>query len=209
MSQFRYRSMRLVNRLVCVSTSPRVRICNGYASEALPTDHPRLLFLFPIRIKQWVRRERIAMRPTIHCDAFNVASRIESSSTQHPRQLIPDIALERFEGRLHKFNETSAMLITWRKSWPAWRTQHEQHSGLLGITRKLVSSQAHREIKCGIRMISAERNDVVHAEFMERRPVAHGHMRVHQRRLHQVRKRLLLLLGKLRANVRDHSVVAR
>src|SRR5712672_309399 len=172
MSQFRYRSMRLVNRLVCVSASSRVRICNRYASEALPTAHPRLLFLFPIRIKQWVRRERIAMRPTIHCDALNVASRVESSSTQHPRQLIPDVALERFKGRLHKVHATSAMLVAWREAWPAWRTQHEQHNRLLGITRKLVGSQAHREIKCGIRMISAGRNDVVHAEFMERRPVA-------------------------------------
>src|SRR5712675_1085037 len=196
MSQLRHRSMRLVNRLVCVSASPRVRICNGYASETLPSDHPRLLFLFPVRIKQWVRCERIAMRPTVYCDALNVASRIESSSTQHPRQLIPDVALERLEGRLHKFHATSAMLIAWRKSWPAWRTQHEQHNRLLGITRKFVGSQAHREIKCGIRMISARCNNVVHAEFMERRPVAHRQMRVHQRRLHQVRQRLLLLLRK-------------
>src|SRR5258708_2564061 len=180
MSQLRHRSMRLVNRLVCVSASPSVRICNGYASETFPSDHPRLLFLFPVRIKQWVRRERIAMRPTVHCDAFNVASCIESSSTQHPRQLIPDVALERLEGRLHKFHATSAMLIAWRKSWPAWRTQHEQHNRLLGITRKLVSSQAHRQIKCGVRMISAARTNVVHAEFMERRPVAHRHMRVHR-----------------------------
>src|SRR5258707_3624750 len=187
MSQLRHRSMRLVNRLVCVSASSRVRICNGYASEMFPSDNPRLLFLFPVRIKQWIRCKRIAMRPTVHCDAFNVASLIESSSTQHPRQLIPDVALERFEGRLHKFHATSAMLIAWRKSWPAWRTQHEQHNRLLGISRKLVSSQAHRAIKCGIRMISAGRNDVVHAEFMERRPVAYRPMRADQRRLHQLR----------------------
>src|SRR5258708_13812412 len=132
MSQLRHRSMRLVNRLVWVGASPSVRICNGYASETLPSDHPRLLFLFPVRIKQRGRRDRIAVRPTIHCDAFNVASRIESSSTQHPRQLIPYVALERFKGRLHKFHATSAMLIAWRKSWPAWGTQHEQHNRLLG-----------------------------------------------------------------------------
>src|SRR5712672_3472115 len=172
MSQLRHRSMRLVNRLVCVSASSRVRICNGYASETFPSDNPRLLFLFPVRIKQWIRCERIAMRPTVHCYAFNVARRLVSSSTQHPRQLIPDVALERLEGRLHEFHATSAMLLAWRESWPAWRPQHEQHNRLLGITRKLVGSQAHRKIKCGVRMISAGRNNVVHAELMKRRPVA-------------------------------------
>src|SRR5713226_6525532 len=168
--------MRLVNRLVCVGASSRVRIRNGYISETLPSNHPGLLFLFPVRIEQRIRRERIAMRPTIHGDSLNVASCIEASSAQHPRQLLPDVALERLERRLHKFHAPSAMLIAWRKTGSAWRTQHEQHGWLLGITRKLISSQAHREIKRGIRMISAGRNDVVQAEFVESRPVAQRYM---------------------------------
>src|SRR6266853_5585860 len=105
--------MSLVDGLVGVGVGSRVRIRDGDISVTLPSDYPRLLFLFPGRIEQRVRRERIAVRPAVHGDAFDVASRIEAGSAQHLRQLIADVALERLEGSLHEFHASSAMLIAW------------------------------------------------------------------------------------------------
>src|SRR6266403_3433691 len=105
--------MSLVDGLVGVGVGSRVRIRNGYISVRLPSDYPRLLFLFPGRIEQMIGRERIAMRPAIHRDAFDVASRIEAGSAQHLRQLIADVTLERLEVSLQEIHASSAMLIAW------------------------------------------------------------------------------------------------
>ena len=75
------------------------------------------------------------------------------------------------------------------------------------MARKLVLTQAHRKIKRGVGVISAGRDNMMHAEFVKRRPIAQRHMGVHQRGLHKISERFFLLGRKLWANVRDHAVV--
>src|SRR6266849_5887806 len=128
--------MRLIYGHIAVRAGSRIRIRNSNAPKALSPDHPGLLSLLPLRIKQRVRRERVPVRPAIHGNAFDVARRIESRSPEHARQLVSYVALKSAERSLHQFHAPGAMLIAWRKSRAARGSQHEQHHGLFRIAGK-------------------------------------------------------------------------
>src|SRR3989440_6481691 len=128
----------LIDGDIRVRAGAGIGICDGNLAERFPADDPGLLLLFPSGIEQRIRRKGIAMRPAIHRDAFDVLRRVETSSTEHAAQLVPDVSLEFRKRRLQQFGASGAVLVPLRKSGFAGSTQHEENRRLLRIARKAV-----------------------------------------------------------------------
>lgn len=84
----------LIDGHVGVSAGAGVGIRDGNLAKNLAPDDPGLLSFFPIGIEERIRRERVAVRPTIDGDALDVLGGIESRATEHARQLVADVSFE-------------------------------------------------------------------------------------------------------------------
>src|SRR5258707_12208482 len=91
---FLHRAKRLIDCHISVSARTRIGIGDRDPPKRLASEHPRLLPRFPLRQIQSKRRERIAMRPPVHSNAFNIARRIETPPAKHPRQLLAYVSFE-------------------------------------------------------------------------------------------------------------------
>src|SRR6266436_7571731 len=116
-----HRAKRLIDCHISVSARTRIGIGNRDSPKRLASAHPRLLPRFPLRQIQPKRRERIAVRPPVHNNAFNITRGIESRSAKHPRQLLPYVSLEFAVRRLQQFRAPRAILIAHRQSGLARR----------------------------------------------------------------------------------------
>src|SRR6266849_8197006 len=88
---FIHRAKRLVNGRIGVSARPCIGIRDRDAPKRLAAQHPWLLPRFPLRQIQSERRERIAVRPPVNNNAFNIARGIKSRPAKHPRQLLANV----------------------------------------------------------------------------------------------------------------------
>src|SRR5579864_5452686 len=184
-----------------------IGIGDGNSPERLASDHPRLFFLFPVRIKERGGKESITVRPAVDGDAVNIAGRIKARRPEHGCELLADIALESRKRGAHQLNASCTMLIALRQPRLAWSTKHEQHDRLFRIRRKMVVAQTDWEIEHGETVIAPGRDDLVNSEFMETGPVRNGNVGVDERSLYKVRERFPLLFREFRAKVRNHGVV--
>src|SRR5580698_566733 len=127
---FLHGAVGLIDGLVGVSSRSRVRICDGDATEALPSNLARRLSLGPFRIPQIVVFVRVAVRPPIHRNGIDVARGIKPTGAQDASKLIPNIALEGRKGCHEQVNVSSALLISGRKPRLTRRPQHPRKDGL-------------------------------------------------------------------------------
>src|SRR5882762_11940718 len=111
---FLYRAKRLIDCHISVSARTRIGIGDRDSPKRLASEYPRLLPRFPLRQIQPKRRERIAMRPTVHNNALNIPCGIESRSAKHTRQLLTDVPFKFAVRRLQQFRAPRAILIAHR-----------------------------------------------------------------------------------------------
>src|SRR5258708_35578205 len=76
-------AVRLIDRYVAVGAGTRIGIGDCDISKTLAPDNPGFLFLFPLRIKQFVGCERVAVRPSIYRYAFDIACGVKTGAAEH------------------------------------------------------------------------------------------------------------------------------
>src|SRR5208337_3403962 len=109
--------MGLVDRRIGVGTPRSVGVRNRDAPESLAGNDPGLVLLGrPVRVDHRVALIRVAVRPAIDSDLFDVAGRTEPSPRERPSQLLSDLALEHLERRRQKLESTHLVLTSLRKA---------------------------------------------------------------------------------------------
>src|SRR5579864_267854 len=116
----------LIDGSIGFGFSSRIGIGDGNSPKRLASNHPRLFFLFPVRIKERGGKESIAVCPAVDGDAVDIAHRIKARRPEHGSELLADIALKSRERGAHQLNASCTMLIALRQSTLAWSTKHEQ-----------------------------------------------------------------------------------
>src|SRR5262245_2929970 len=114
-NQFGDRPMGLVDRLVRVSRSRRIRIRDRDSTEPFAPDLARRLPLGPIRVPKRVVFVGVAMGPAIDGNRVDIACRIELPVFQHTRQLITNAPLEGLKRGREQVDMAGALLI------PSWQ----------------------------------------------------------------------------------------
>src|SRR6202165_2062676 len=180
----------LIDSGIGFRTRPGIGIGDGHPSEPLSPEHPGLLSLFPLRVKEcviglWLIR--IAVGPAIDGNSLYVACGVKYSTTQHSRELIADISLELRKWCLQQLGAARAMLIARRQARLARCAKHPESHRLFRFAREIITAGRYGVGHARKGMISTWGNNVMHAELRKRGPVAQGHVRVHQRRFHEVR----------------------
>ena len=101
----------------------------------------------PKCIEQRIVFVRIAMGPAVHRDSSNITRRIETAWTQCAGNLIPNIALHRFECGGVEFHAAKGVLLPRRKPGMARRFHHVNDNRLLRLLGALVATDADRQIE--------------------------------------------------------------
>src|SRR5271163_2758323 len=119
------------------------------------------------------------MSPAVHGEAVDIARWIEAGAAQHSSQLVAYIALERRKRGAQQLGPSRPVLIA---------------CGQSRLGRKGVAAQAYGKIEPGVYVIASRGLNLPHSEFLKRRPVPDGDMRVYQWHIHQVGEGFLLFL---------------
>src|SRR5579864_2857628 len=106
--EFADRAIRLVDGAVSVGRETRVGIGNNNTPEGLPCEEIGAVLRVVVRVPKRVVLRRVAVRPAIDGNPFDVAYRIETGSGEHACELVADIAFERCERRCEKLHATEA-----------------------------------------------------------------------------------------------------
>ncbi len=180
----------LIDGGIRFGTRPGIGIGDGQPSEPFSPEQPGLLSFFPLWVKEcviglWLIR--IAVGPAIDGNSLYVACGVKSSTTQHSRELIADISLELRKWCLQQLGAARAMLIARRQARLARCAKHPESHRLFRFAGELIPAERYGVVQRSIGMISTWGNNVMYAELRKRGPVAQGHVRVHQRRFHEVR----------------------
>ena len=101
------------------------------------------------------------------------------------------------------------MLVTFGTARVAGRSLHADEDRIIGIPWRFVLADIHRNIQIHLVVIHARRGDTSNSEFFKGPPISDGDSRVNQRDFDAVVKRLLLRVGQLRTEIRDHHVPTR
>ena len=133
--------------------------------NGLRADDPGLFFFLPVRVEQTIWRKRVAVRPTVYGDAFDVLCGIETCATKHASQLVADFVLELRKKCLQEFVAARAILVALRQPRLAGRAKHEQHDGFIWIAREMVLPEANGKIQRGVSVITAGHNNVMHVQL--------------------------------------------
>ena len=147
--------MRLVDRGVGLGASASIRIRDRNPAKGLTAYDPRLLAIFPVRIKERVRSERVAVRPAIDGDALDVACGIEAGRSKQGSELLADVAFESGEGRAHELSASGAILIANRPAGFARRAKHEQYDRFFRVAGEVIVAETDRVIECGEAVVAA------------------------------------------------------
>ena len=179
------------------------------ASERLPANHAWAVGIRTVqRLEERIIFVGITVRPSVHCDGLDVAGRVESASGQHASELIADVAFEDFKGRGHQLVASCPVLIFGWQTGFAWGTQKMQQAGFLRCAGETILPNGNREIQRHSVEVASRCIDRVHAQFLERLPIADLHVGVHERKFYAVVQGIFLLLRHFRTEVRNYHVVA-
>src|SRR5262245_10886804 len=88
------RAMPLLDRDVGVGAHAGVGVGDSDISGTLTAEHVRHFLRRRVAIDEAVVLGRVAVRPAIDGDAFDVTCRIETGAAKHSSQLIADVSLE-------------------------------------------------------------------------------------------------------------------
>src|SRR5271166_2683383 len=109
-----HRAIGLINGSVGFGLGSGIGIGDGNSSKRLASKHPRLLFFFPVRIKERIGKESIAVRPAVDGNAVDVARGIKARRPEHGSELLADIALKSNERGAHQLSSSGSILIALR-----------------------------------------------------------------------------------------------
>ena len=148
------------------------------------------------------------MRPAIHRDARDVGRRIEPGRPQRAAELVAYVALERLERGRQYVGVAQPVLRALVQPRVARHARHAQQNRLVRRTDRAVGADVDDGVEPHRAVIHAGRVDLVDAELVERAPVGQRHRGIDQRNFDQIMQRVLLRLAHLRADIRNHHVVA-
>ena len=121
----------MIDGYIGVGRGAGVGIGDSDAAVRLTADFVRRLAGRPLRIEERVVFIAVTVRPAIDRNGFDVARRIETTSTQAAGKLIADISFENFEGRYEKFHAAGFVLLASGKARFAWGSTHMEEDGFV------------------------------------------------------------------------------
>ena len=90
------------------------------------------------RLEERVVLVGITVRPSVHGNGLDVASRLESPAAKHASELIADVAFKNVKRCGHQLIASCPILILGRQAGFAWGTQKMQQAGLLRCAREMI-----------------------------------------------------------------------
>ena len=128
---------------------------------------------------------RVPVAPAVHRDRGDVPVGVEPARSEHARQLVAHVELEVLErGVVQQLPRRDGGPRRTEATVRHRRDMHQvQHHGLVRRSRTPVVADAHGVVELQPGEEAHRVRDLVHAEAHPRMPVAHGDLRVGQRRL--------------------------
>ena len=178
------------------------------ASEGLSANHAGPFGRRTIqRFKQWIVLVSVAMGPSVHGNRLNVASGVESASSEHASELIANVSFENIKGRGQQLVASCAILVFCCQTGLARSTEKMKKAGILGRAGEMIVADGDREIKrCSVE-VSARRVDGAYAQLLKGFPISDLYVGVDQRNFDRVRQRFFLPFRHLRTEVGNDHVV--
>src|SRR6266566_1573651 len=206
--QFTRRAVGSIDRTMRIGAPLRIGIGNRDATGRLSSaGNERLIVLV---IEQGIRGVRIAVRPAIHRDGYNVAITRESAWCQHAVEFIADLGLDLIEAHLENLLPADSKLITRVETLigGAGHMRQVQAHRLRRRAGMAVAAETYRIIELDAAMERHRRGDRVDPESNPGTPISDHDLIVEDRRLDVLGEGLSLRVRQLRHDVWNQHIEA-
>src|SRR5215813_9659311 len=160
MHQFLHGTISFVDRGIGIGSGSDVGIGDCNSPERFASNFAGALSRWPFGIEKIVVCVGVTMRPAVHRDGEDIASRIESARRQNSSEWIANVPLESLESSGKQVAAPGAVLVAFRKPREARRTLHANHDWLIGRFRRAELAYILSEFETEFMMIHAWRRDL-------------------------------------------------
>ena len=160
------------------------------------------------RVPERVVLVGVAVGPAVHRDGEDVARGIEAAASESAAELSSRLALEGLEARREQLVASCGVLLARAPPGAAGGAGQVEHHRLLGGPREAIGAEAHGEVEAHARVVAGGKRHRAHAELLESPPGPDEDVRVDERHLRAVEKRLLLRFVESRDRGRESRVPA-